>query len=105
LINLGVVLYISLSPISGAEGETLKKIGLLILLATVGGVASASPPNYICKTEYFWGVIPYEVCKVAKPSPALRAPEIDPASAAAGVTLLIGGLAVLRSRRSKIARA
>jgi hypothetical protein len=83
----------------------LKKIGFSILLATIAGVASASPPNYICKTEYFWGVIPYEVCKVAKPSPPLKAPEIDPGSAAAGLTLLIGGLAVLRSRRNKIARA
>jgi hypothetical protein len=32
-------------------------------------------------------------------SPATKAPEIDPASAAAGVTLLFGGLAVLRGRR------
>ena len=29
-----------------------------------------------------------------------RAPEIDPAGAAAGLTLLAGGLAVLRGRRS-----
>ena len=31
-----------------------------------------------------------------------RAPEIDPASAMAGLTLLAGGLAVLRGRRVKI---
>ena len=31
-----------------------------------------------------------------------RAPEIDPASAMAGLTLLVGGLAVLRGRRVKI---
>jgi len=30
----------------------------------------------------------------------VRAPEIDPSSAIAGLTLLTGGLAVLRSRRS-----
>ena len=29
------------------------------------------------------------------------APEIDPASAVSGVTLLLGGLAVLRGRRTK----
>jgi LPXTG-motif cell wall-anchored protein len=29
------------------------------------------------------------------------APEIDPAGAMAGLTLLVGGLAVLRGRRSK----
>jgi len=31
----------------------------------------------------------------------MSAPEIDPASAMAGLTLLAGGLAVLRGRRSK----
>jgi len=35
------------------------------------------------------------------PPPPHRAPEIDPAGAAAGLTLLAGGLAVLRSRRAK----
>lgn len=30
-----------------------------------------------------------------------RAPEIDPASAMAGLTLLAGGLAVLRGRKAK----
>jgi hypothetical protein len=32
-------------------------------------------------------------------SPATKAPEIDPASAASGLTLLLGGVAVLRGRR------
>jgi hypothetical protein len=32
-------------------------------------------------------------------SPAAQAPEIDPASAASGLTLLLGGVAVLRGRR------
>jgi hypothetical protein len=35
-----------------------------------------------------------------KPSP-LTAPEIDPSSAIAAMSLLVGGLAVLRGRRSK----
>jgi hypothetical protein len=30
---------------------------------------------------------------------AVKAPEIDPASAMAGLTMLVGGLAVLRGRR------
>jgi hypothetical protein len=34
-------------------------------------------------------------------SPPLRAPEIDPASAMSGLTLLLGGLAVARGRRTK----
>ena len=40
---------------------------------------------------------------VATPS-AVAAPEIDPASAASGLTLLLGGIAVLRSRRKPAAR-
>jgi hypothetical protein len=31
----------------------------------------------------------------------LRAPEIDPASALSGLTLLLGGLAILRGRRAR----
>jgi hypothetical protein len=34
-------------------------------------------------------------------APPAKTPEIDPASAMAGLTLLAGGLAVLRGRRSK----
>jgi|ERR1700683_3179332 len=34
-------------------------------------------------------------------SPPMPAPEIDPASAASGLTLLLGGLAVARGRRAK----
>jgi hypothetical protein len=35
---------------------------------------------------------------------AVAAPEIDPASAASGLTLLLGGIAVLRSRRKPVGR-
>jgi hypothetical protein len=41
---------------------------------------------------------------VAAPPSAVAAPEIDPASAASGLTLLLGGIAVLRSRRKPAAR-
>jgi hypothetical protein len=84
----------------------VKKIGLAILLATVATVASATPPGVTCKTEYFWGFIPYEVCTVA-PSHKhpVAAPEIDAASAVAGLTFMVGGLAMLRGRRSKITKA
>jgi len=41
---------------------------------------------------------------VATPRSAVAAPEIDPASAASGLTLLLGGIAVLRSRRKPAAR-
>jgi hypothetical protein len=84
----------------------VKKIGLAILLATVATVASATPPGVTCKTEYFWGFIPHEVCTVDRSHKhPVAAPEIDAASAVAGLTFMVGGLAMLRGRRSKIAKA
>jgi hypothetical protein len=85
-----------------------KKLALAILLATVSGVASADydggdSDGRICKTEYFWGIFPYQVCTT--PKTVVAAPEIDAASAVAGLTLMIGGLAVLRGRRNKSAKA
>jgi hypothetical protein len=84
----------------------VRKLGLAILLAAVASVASATPPGVSCKTEYFWGIFPYEVC-TGDPSHkhVFAAPEIDTASAVAGLTLMVGGLAVLRGRRSKIVKA
>jgi hypothetical protein len=88
----------------------VRKFAFAILLTTVAGVASASvsPPGVICTTHWFLGFIPYEVCannsNNSSPTP-VKAPEIDAASAAAGLTLTIGALAVLRGRRSKIAVA
>jgi hypothetical protein len=77
----------------------LKKIGLTVLLAALSGVASAGES---CKIEYFlW--FPIEICTHTGghgSSPAV-APEIDPASAMAGLTLALGGLAVVRGRRFK----
>jgi LPXTG-motif cell wall-anchored protein len=81
----------------------IRKIGLGILLAAIATTASASTPQS-CKIEWFWGFIPIEVCT---PNGGIHktpvaAPEIDPASAMAGLTLMAGGLAVLRGRRKKI---
>jgi hypothetical protein len=74
-----------------------------MILSSVAGVASATvPPGVTCTTHWFLGIIPYEVCTgTPQPNP-LRAPEIDAASAVAGLTLMIGGLAVLRGRRRKV---
>jgi hypothetical protein len=83
----------------------VRKLGLAILLATVAGIASATPPGVTCTTEYFWGIFPYEVCTY-DPSHkhVVAAPEIDTASAVASLTLMFGGLAVLRGRRVKTPR-
>lgn len=84
----------------------VKQFALAILLATVAGVASATPAGVSCTTEYFWGIFPYEVCTIdSQRKNVVAAPEISAASAAGGLTLLIGGLAVLRGRRSKLAKA
>jgi hypothetical protein len=84
----------------------VRKLGLAMLLATVAGVASATPPAMTCTTQYLWGIFPYQACTVdSSHKKVVAAPEIDAASAVAGLTLMIGGLAVLRGRRRKIVRA
>jgi hypothetical protein len=84
----------------------IRKIALGVLLATVAGAASANTKlDLSCHIEYFLGFIPYEVCTVVKPPKIVAAPEINSASAIAGLTLMVGGLAVLRGRRSKVAKA
>jgi hypothetical protein len=89
------------------EDVMVRKFALAVVLATVAGAASASPPGVTCHTEYFLGLnwLPYEVC-TTDPSHRhpIAAPEIDAASAVAGLTFMVGGLAMLRGRRSKIAK-
>jgi len=85
----------------------IRKIALAVLLTAVAGVASATPPGVNCHIEYFLGFswLPHEVCNT-DPSHKhpVAAPEIDAASAVAGLTFMVGGLAMLRGRRSKIAK-
>lgn len=47
------------------------------------------------------GVILLSLSATAVAHAAVRAPELDPASAVAALTLMSGGLAVLRGRRTK----
>lgn len=49
----------------------------------------------------FVGVILFSFAATAVAHAAVRAPELDPASAMAALTLMSGGLAVLRGRRTK----
>jgi hypothetical protein len=84
------------------EDAMVKKIALGILLASITGVASATPtpPTFTCVTESFW-IWSWQSCTINKQTKnVMSAPEIDPASAVAGLTLLIGGLAVMRGRRN-----
>jgi len=61
--------------------------GLTLVLVTFAGTASA---------EHF-----KHFPNLKDPKPAVSAPEIDPASALSGLTMLLGGLAVVRGRRGK----
>jgi hypothetical protein len=72
----------------------LKKIGFIAMLAALSGSASA---GQTCK--YFLGILPYD-CKPTTTGPTI-APEFDLSSTAAGLTLALGGLVVLRARRAR----
>jgi hypothetical protein len=81
----------------------IRKISLALALMTVTGVASAAPNG---NSETCFQLVPWlqPICIPAFPSrpsqpTRTQAPEIDPASAMAGLTMLAGGIAVLRGRR------
>ncbi len=76
----------------------VKKIGLAIALVAMAGVASADTGGNTCVNMAFLKIL----CDAGPNRGVVNAPEIDPASAMAGLTLLAGGLAVLRGRRKKI---
>jgi hypothetical protein len=62
---------------------------------TLAGAASATPATSTQCYQILW----WTICLPTVSAPPLKAPEIDPASAMAGLTMLAGGLAVLRGRR------
>jgi hypothetical protein len=83
----------------------VRKIGLGILLAAIATSVSAST-NETCKIDWIFGFIPIKVCTPNRGGTnPVAAPEIDPASGVAGLTLMAGGLAVLAGRRKKIIAA
>jgi hypothetical protein len=79
------------------QGTPLVKtmLSCAVLLLATSGVAMASQDHYRGDRDFgfHW--------KEHKAASVVAAPEIDPASIVAGLTLLCGGLAVLRGRRSK----
>ncbi|HEX3847927.1 MAG TPA: hypothetical protein VHV81_11160 [Steroidobacteraceae bacterium] len=80
--------------------DVVKKFALALALMTMAGIASAS--NNGGNSACFY-ILWIEVCPPVQSSPPgnTKAPELDPASAMAGLSLLAGGLAVLRGRRQK----
>lgn len=72
----------------------------------ISGVAWASPGSIACKPVSPWLEYVDELLHITPecvptPSTTLQVPEIDPASTIGAVTLLLGGLVVLRGRRSR----
>ena len=74
----------------------IRKISLALVLITMAGVASASNGG---SSQQCFQILWFPVCFPASSPSRVKAPEIDPASAMAGLTMLAGGLAVLRGRR------
>ncbi len=84
-------------------------IAVTALMASMSGVAFAEPKESTFQEPNFFHphfVEPHFI-KSRFDSPrdhgpaVVKAPEMDPASAASGLTLLMGGLMVLRGRRAK----
>jgi hypothetical protein len=82
-------------PFLTEDFTVVRKISLALVLMTMAGVASAKGGPDKCFQFLFWTFCP----PVDHDPPTVKAPEIDPASAMAGLTMLAGGLAVLRGRR------
>ncbi len=66
----------------------MSKIVAVVVLSLCAGTA-AYANNWQARSHAGWA------------SPPTAVPEIDPAGATAGLTLLAGGLAILRARRLK----
>jgi hypothetical protein len=76
----------------------VRKISLALALMTMAGAASAHDSDKCLHILWF------DFCPPSEKHDPVKAPEIDPSSAMAGLTLMLGGLAVLRGRRSKITK-
>jgi hypothetical protein len=77
-----------------------RSIVLTLALMAMAGVASAKDSDSDKCLHMLW----FSFCPPSEKQEPLKAPEIDPSSAMAGLTLMMGGLAVLRGRRSKISK-
>ncbi len=71
---------------------------IAVLVISLGGITAANAfpsPNCSGLAELL------HLCTPTHGGPPANAPEIDPASAMSGLSLLVGGLAVLRGRKKK----
>ena len=79
----------------------ITKIGLGLLFCTMAAAAASSHETETCKKEY-WGWFSHEVCRPSREPSPVAVPEIEPASAIAGLTLMAGILALARGRRKAV---
>lgn len=82
----------------------IRSLGFAIALTMVAGVASAGNAGFQSHDNAFLRAPEFQPAandqSHGSTSGAVAAPEIDPASAVAGVMLMLGTLAVLRGRRA-----
>jgi hypothetical protein len=83
----------------------IKLASVAVLLLAAASVASASGgqniQNFCAAEGQVDGIIDKLDPKAGLKPVGICAPEMDPGSAMAGLTLLLGGVAVIRGRRSK----
>jgi hypothetical protein len=79
----------------------IRKISLALVLMAMAGAASASEgkEGKEERSDKCFHILGSTYCPPSDHPSPVKAPEIDPASALAGFTMLAGGLAVLRGRR------
>jgi hypothetical protein len=101
----GVASIFALAALSRSSEDytVVRKISLALVFMAMAGAASASGSDkgkgFDHDTCFHFLWLSFGCDPVERPTPPVKAPEIDPASAIAGFTMLVGGLAVLRGRR------
>jgi hypothetical protein len=89
-------MWITETRVSGQESTVSKVVAKVVgIFALSAGVASTAFAGQ-------WTAVAHYGFTPPSPPPAIvSAPEIDPAGALSGMTLLLGGLAVVRGSRAK----
>ena len=85
-------------PFSPEVLTVIRKISLVLALMTMASVASGKDSDSNKCVHILW----FDFCPPSEKHEPVRAPETDPSSAIAGLTLMMGSLAILRGRRRKI---
>jgi LPXTG-motif cell wall-anchored protein len=97
------------SSFSIEDSTVVKAIGLAVLLCTAASIASAhdftNGRDECSRFAFFSHCTRFIDAKLDTSPAVVSAPEMDSASALAGLTLLAGGLVVLSGRRRQSSKA